>query len=63
VYTSGQKIEFYVDDVLKATHTTDLPEDSGDAPDEIEYFRLRIQNSAASNKEMIVRYLVINQQT
>lgn len=27
IMTSGSKIEFYVNDVLKATHTTDLPND------------------------------------
>ena len=63
IYTSGEKIEFYVDDVLKATHEANLPEDSADAADELYYFRLRIVNSAAANKEAIVQYLVLNQET
>jgi hypothetical protein len=63
VYTSGSKIEFYVNDVLKATHDSNLPEDSTDAADELSYFRLRITNSAAANKGAIFRYLVLDQQT
>jgi len=57
IYTSGSKIEFYVDDILKATHSTNLPENSSGATDELTYFRYRIKNTAAENKEIHLRYL------
>jgi len=63
IYTSGSKIEFYIDDVLKATHDSNLPEDSADAADELTYFRLQITNTAAANKEAIFRYLILDQET
>lgn len=63
VYTSGLKIEFYIDDVLVATHTTNLPEDSADADAEITYFRYQTKTIEAANKELHIRHLTIVQDT
>jgi len=57
VLTSGSKIEFYVNDVLKATHTTDLP-----TSEVAEYvFDLYIQTTAAAYKYMLFGFLVFYQ--
>lgn len=63
IYTSGSKIEFYVDDVLKATHTTNLPEDGVDAADELNFFSFRLKNTAGANKRLVLKYAVIQQDT
>lgn len=63
IYTSGSKIEFYVDDVLKATHSANLPEDGADAADELAFFNYRIKNTAAANKRLILKYCVLQQDT
>jgi len=63
IYTSGSKIEFYVDDVLKTTHSTNLPEDGADSADELNFFSYRIQNTATSNKRLILKYCVLQQDT
>lgn len=63
IYTTGSKIEFYVDDVLQATHTTDLPEDSGDAADELVWALFEITNQAAANKTIYLRHMAITQDT
>lgn len=63
IYTSGEKIEFYVDDVLKATHSSNLPEDGADAADELNFFSYRIKNTAAANKRVVLKYCVLQQET
>ncbi len=63
IYTSGEKIEFYVDDILRATHDSNLPEDGADAADEINYFSYRIKNTAAANKRLVIKYCVLQQDT
>mgnify|MGYP005635588001 CR=1 FL=1 len=62
IYYPGTKIEFYVDDVLKATHTENLPEESEEVND-IGWFNYRIKNTAAADKSMRIRYLVFTQDT
>ena len=57
IYTSGSKIEFYVNDVLKITVTTNLPI----ATDVLEKFRYRIQNTASERKYLFSQYLLLNQ--
>lgn len=61
VYTSGSKIEFYVDDVLKATHESNLPEDGSDAADEINFCTFRITNTAAESKRVILKQFILQQ--
>ena len=61
VYTSGLKIEFYIDDELVATHSSNLPEDGDDALDQLEWFIISIENSVASRKTMYLRNLLFNQ--
>jgi len=63
IYTSGEKIEFYVDDVLKATHTTNLPEDGTDAADELNFFTFRIFTTETANKRLVLKYCVLQQDT
>lgn len=63
IYTSGEKVEFYVDDVLKATQSVYLPEDGADAADEINFFSFRIENTEAVNKRVILKYCVLQQDT
>jgi len=63
IYTTGSKIEFYIDDVLKATHTTNLPEEGGSIVDNLEWFRIGIHNTAAENKVLTSRYLLLQQDT
>ena len=62
IYYPGEKIEFYVDDILKATHTENLPETSVEIND-IGWFMYRITNTAAADKSMSIRYLVFIQNT
>jgi len=61
VYTSGSKIEFYVDDVLKATHESNLPEDGADSADELYYCGYRLKNTAAANKRVVLKEFIIQQ--
>jgi hypothetical protein len=63
VYTSGSKIEFYIDDVLKATHTTNLPEDDPDEDTYLDWIRIRIKNTAAEQKKLHCRYAILTQDT
>jgi len=63
IYTSGEKIEFYIDDVLKATHSSNLPEDDPDEDTYLEWMRIRIKNTAAAQKNLHCRYAVITQDT
>lgn len=50
----GVKIEFYVNDVLKATHSSNLPSSDWDGGG---LFTLRIINNAAENKALYVSML------
>lgn len=63
VYTSGSKIEFYIDDVLKATHDSNLPEDGLDSADELNFMSYRIKNTAGANKRLVLKYCVLQQDT
>ena len=63
IYTSGSKIEFYLDDVLVATHEANLPEDSVDAADEIVWALFETTNQAAANKVIYIRHMAITQDT
>lgn len=45
IYTSGSKIEFYVDGTLKATHTSNLPEDGDSAGNAQNFFTIRQENT------------------
>jgi len=56
VLTSGVKCEFYLDRVLKATITTNLP--TGNT---IPGFFARIKNTAAANKEINIKKAIIRQ--
>lgn len=57
VYTSGSKIDFYVNDILKATATTNLPV----ATDSAERFRYQIKTTTTALKLMWAQYLLLNQ--
>lgn len=52
---SSQSFKFYVNGILKATHTTDIP--SGSTP---ELFLFQIHNDEAVNKYLYVKYLSIS---
>jgi len=54
VYTSGSKIEFYVDNTLEATHTTNLPED-GDTPEVIPLMEYYILTEDGDDKRIYIR--------
>jgi len=62
VYTSGSKIDFFVDDVLLATHTENLPEYGEDAPLEDRWFFLGVSNRVPSNMRMWVRNILFSQE-
>ena len=57
IYTYGSKIEFYVNDVLRYTATTNLPTTS----DIADWFRFSIQTWINSARTMFVRFLSIIQ--
>lgn len=62
-YLSGSKIDFYVDDVLIYTATTNLPLVSDDGGDTVSYWLASITNTIASNRELILRYVCLSQET
>ncbi len=63
IYTSGSKIEFYLDDVLVATHTDDLPEDNAEGDEDLVWALFEITNQAAANKKIYLRHMAITQDT
>lgn len=60
IYTSGVKIEFYLDNVLVATHTTNLPED-GDTIDNLNLMEYYIATTVANSTLMFIRNLNFTQ--
>lgn len=61
VYDSGDDLKFYVDDVLVATHSTYLPEDSPYGTESLQWWRCEITNTVASDKVLFVRYINYSQ--
>lgn len=63
IKTGTSKIDFYIDDVLVYTQEANLPEPSDDGGDTVVYWTAQITNSAASNRELLMRYIVLQQKT
>lgn len=61
VYTSGEKIEFYVNGVLEYTKSSDLPEEGVDAEAEIIWFDYEANYNNNYNMTFTVRDLLITQ--
>lgn len=57
VYDSGVSVKFYIDDVLVATHSTYLPEDSPTGIENLQWWRCEIENGVASDKKLFIRYI------
>lgn len=57
VYNTGESVKFYIDDLLVATHTSNLPENSPDYANQLGWWRLQVQNSISAEKILFVRYI------